>query len=166
MDKRLLVAVIAALFLGAVLAPVILSQQGPLVQLAQEKSFEVDDGFFYRTEITRLPAHLEITENESRIGLSVEPYMLEFGILPKNITATKQIDIANKKDGPVKVKFRVYGNISPFIEISKDFILDSQANTSVMVKAKGEDVGAYTGEVRMIVKRPKNGWAEWLLYLA
>jgi hypothetical protein len=149
----------------SILLPIISSYQRPPNQIVKERVFEVIEGPFFRTEITRLPASLEITSNENEMRIPNEPFTLEFGVLPKNITSNKIISVINVEETPVKVKLKRYGNISPFIDTGNDFVLGPYENRSVMVKASGDIFGIYEGEVQVITKRPKNVWAEWLLHL-
>jgi hypothetical protein len=117
--------------------------------------------------VTRLPALLEVSENMSRVGISVDPNILQFGILPKNITTQKILYITNGNKVPVKVNLKVYGTISPFVKFNKNnFILSPNQNISVNVKGGGNIVGKYDGEVQVIIKIPKNWWSESLLFLA
>lgn len=164
--RRLLLGLVAIGILAiSVLVPVISSRQGPPTNFVQEKKFELSKGYFYRTEITRLPATFEVSTNKSRIGISVEPFLLEFGVMPKNITSKKIVDLKNSRESPVKVKLKSYGNISPFLQFRNDFTLDSNQNKSVRIKASGNKLGKYKGEVQVIIKIPKNRWAKWLLPL-
>jgi hypothetical protein len=71
---------------------------------------------------------------------------------------TRFINLANFKEKDAKISFKVYGNISPFVKFNKnDFILHPNENLTVEVSfhAEGVKIGNYSGEIDVVVQRPK-----------
>jgi hypothetical protein len=118
----------------------------------------------FNYETTKYPSSAEVssvlpTSDKLTIGVVVDPWNLNFGIIPagKNY-GTRFIDLTNMQEKDSKVSFKVYGNISPFVTFSKnDFILHSSENVTVEVHflAESANVGNYTGEIDVVIQRPK-----------
>lgn len=94
-----------------------------------------------------------------KIGVVVDPWNLNFGIIPvgKNF-GTRFIDLENPTDKDVKINFKVYGNISPFVNFTKnDFILHKKEKITIEVKFYAEQakIGNYSGEIDVIIQKPK-----------
>jgi len=130
----------------------------------QNKTFEKHSDLFFNYEIIRFPTSAEVSpyqpnQQKLSLGVVVDPWNLNFGRIPsgKNF-ATRFIDLSNLKEKDAKVIFKVYGNISPFVNFSKNnFILKPNESVTVEVKfyAEKAEIGNYAGEIDVIVKRPK-----------
>jgi hypothetical protein len=100
----------------------------------------------------------QVAENESKIGVSIDPFNLNYGILPLGSNNTKMLVINNYEKGPVKVSLYVSGNISPFITFSENnFILD-KTSKEVWIKMAGASEGNFTGTLYASIKKPLAGW--------
>ena len=114
----------------------------------------IKEGTFFREEITSYPAKIYVTENQSRLGMSVDTFHLDFGIVPVGSFTTKTITLKNDDERTSKVEVEVNGDISDLIEFNKNnFLLKGFEETEIKVKAIGRRPGNYTGEVSIkIVK--------------
>jgi len=128
------------------------------------RTFETHSDLFFNYEIIRYPSRVEVSEvissqEKLTLGVVVDPWNLNFGIIPagKNF-ATRFIDLANLREKDAKVSFKVYGNISPLVNFTKnDFILKPNESATIEVKfyAESAKIGNYSGEIDVIVQRPK-----------
>lgn len=132
-------------------------------EFVTNRTQEFKDELLFSVEITRYPAKLSVMQTE-KIGISTETFLLDFGILPKNLSARKSIELSNKDERIAKINLKVYGNITPFIEITpNNFILKENESKSVAIKAKALNVGNFTGEIQVIAKKSKFKLLEGLL---
>ena len=118
----------------------------------------------FKYEITRYPSGAEVVaaqpvEEKITVGVVVDPWNLHFGVIPAGDNfGTRFIDLTNLRERGAKISLKVYGNISPFVEFSKnDFILHKNENVTVAVNfyAKSAKIGNYSGEIDVIVQRPR-----------
>jgi len=157
-EKRLIALIIALLLLL-----LLLGKPQP-TEFVTNKTFTTYSDLFFNYEISKYPSRVEIAKAEPAkekitIGLTVDPWNLDFGIIPegKNF-GTRFINLANLKEKDAKISFKVYGNISPFVKFNKNnFILHPNENLTVEVSfhAEGAKIGNYSGEIDVIVQRPK-----------
>jgi hypothetical protein len=134
------------------------------VELVENRTFVTYSDLFFSYEITKYPSSVEIVEakpaqEKLTIGLTVDPWNLNFGIIPegKNF-GTRFISLSNLKEKDAKVSFKVYGNISPFVKFSNNnFLLHPNESLTIKVNfyAEGAKIGNYSGEIDVIVQRPK-----------
>ena len=158
--KKRLIALIVALILLLLL----LEYKPQPTEFVTNKTFTTYSDLFFNYEISKYPSRVEIAKAELAkekitIGLTVDPWNLDFGMIPegKNF-GTRFINLANLKEKDAKISFKVYGNISPFVKFNKnDFILHPNENLTVEVSfhAEGAKIGNYSGEIDVIVQRPK-----------
>ena len=156
--KVFLLAFVLALFIF-----VVIMRPGQK-EIVESMLVEESEDLFFVYQTTRYPASVEVIQTEPEkqgilIGLAIDPWNLNFGIVPIGSTGRRFIDLFNLQDDDVKVKFEVYGNISPMISFSKNnFILKKGKNSTVDTIAQTTDVdlpGNYTGEIDVILKKPK-----------
>lgn len=101
-----------------------------------------------------------------RIGISVDPDMLNFGVLPLGSSASKFILIENPDDRPVKVHvYQGVGSTGKIIHDRDNFMLYPGEQEKVTITAKGSETGNFSGNIVVGVKGIKNGWLEWILPL-
>ena len=163
--KRVLHAVILALIVAAIIAVnFFASYQKEPKGMVANKTFVSYSNLFFKYEITRYPTSVEVVpvkphEEELSLGLSADPWNLNFGIVPEGKNFGKRfVDLVNLKEKDVKVILRVYGNISDFVKFSKnDFILHPKENVTVEVGfyAEGASVGNYTGVIDIVIQKPR-----------
>ena len=113
--------------------------------------------FPFTYEIVRYPAKVEITkENGSlNLGMSADPWILDFGSFPPGIGSKKIINLENPTNKTYRIKLRAKGNISGMIKFDKNnFLLEKGEKTkvSVLLNSSLSRVGNYSGEVDVIYK--------------
>lgn len=130
----------------------------------RNRTFEKHSDLFFDYEITRYPSAAQVSpfqpnQEKLTLGVVVDPWNLNFGIIPKgNNFATRFIDLVNLREKDARIFFKVYGNISPFINFTKNnFILKPNESITVEVNffAEKAEIGNYSGEIDVIVQRPK-----------
>jgi hypothetical protein len=115
-------------------------------------------------EVTKYESRAEVTgvypsNKNLTLGVVVDPWNMEFGSIPYgNNTGTRFVSLENLKEKESKVSFVVYGNISHFVDFSKNnFILHSNETTMVEANfhANSSKIGNYSGEIDVMIKTPK-----------
>ena len=128
------------------------------------ETVEGSENPFFIYETVRYPSSVEILEkNQNRTGIFVgitgEPWNLNFGVLPRGIDERKFINLANHKEEIYKVEVIAYGNISPMISFDKNnFILHPNEEKKVEVflnTSLSTKTGNFTGEIDVVSKRLK-----------
>lgn len=151
-----------------------MSSQPHPKEFATNRTFETRSDLFFNYEITRYPSSAEVSEvqptNERIVlGVVIDPWNLKFGIIPAgNNFGTRFVVLTNREEKDAKISFKVYGNISPFVNFSKnDFMLHPEENVSIGTHfyATSAGVGNYSGEIDVIIQKPKydflyNFWGE------
>lgn len=118
---------------------------------------------FFNYKLIKYPTSVEIasvgTENVN-IGFVIDPWNLKFGVAPANGSSIKRyINIRNLEEDYNKIKLKVYGNISPLVNFSKnDFTLNKNESVAIEVTlyTDSAESGNYSGEIDVIIKTPKN----------
>ncbi len=104
--------------------------------------------------------------DDFRIGVSVDPDTLNFGILPIGSSASKFILIENPDDRPVKVHVQAEGDFPGKISYDRDnFVLNPGEQEKVVITARGTETGNFSGNIVIGLKGIKYGWLEWILPL-
>jgi hypothetical protein len=166
--KILLLAGVVSLSILAVSGFILLSENTAPEEYVQKITRESREDFFFKKDIIRHPARANITypqlENQTiKVGVSADTHELNFGLVIQNMTVRKFL---NLRTGDVNVKVCVvpYGSIKQFIEIEQnDFVMKTNESKQIMVEFSGDRVGSYTGEIDVIVKKPKHDFLEPLL---
>ena len=157
----LMISIITIIFL---LNLVISYNSGPM-EFVTNRTFENSTDLFFYYGITKYPTNVEITEPEPQesnllIGISVDLWDLSFGIIPSGGNFGKRsLILTNTQNRDAKVNLKIYGNISPMVNFSKNnFILHTNETVTIDVFCRTIDTtleGNYTGEIDIIVKYPK-----------
>lgn len=158
----LAVSIILVVFLSSFL---ILHGKPAPTEFVTNRTVEISGDLLFSYEATKYPSGVEIIkpklqESKLLVGLTVDPWDLKFGIIPSGGSfGTRHLILTNKQDKDVKVDLKVYGNISPMVSFSKNnFILSKNENVTIDVFCRTTDTtldGNYTGEIDVIIKRPK-----------
>jgi len=116
---------------------------------------------FYNYEITKYPSKIEIVDLRfknigNKIGLSVDSWIFDFGIIPIGGSVKKTINFESIEDKS-KVKLIAFGNISSMITFSKNnFYLKGNDKVDVLLNiTESPQLGNYTGEIDIIVQKNK-----------
>ena len=142
-------------------------------EFTQNQTIKEMENLLFRCEVVEYPSYVEVTnpemnESDIHVGMSVDPWELNFGALPLGSGSKKYINIANYEDNPRKVRMISYGNISSMIRFSENNIVlrkgDEKKITIFLNTSLGE-IGNYTGEVDAISKESKysflNKFVRW-----
>jgi len=132
-------------------------------EIVENMTFITNSDLFFDYEVTKYPTKVEITstkflEEGGLIGVVVDPWNLNFGIVPTGGSSVKrQIELFNTKEKAGKISFKVYGDISPLVSFSdNDFIIHENENLTVMIYLNtGNLIGNYSGEIDVVAKKPK-----------
>ncbi len=148
-------------------AAAVLSVPSPTGRLLDNQTVEFDENALFTYEISRYSSRVEISNNLS-LGFSLDPWNLNFGIVPKGGNMGRRfLTLQNSEDIPAKVQLKSYGNISPMIEFSdNNFLLLKEAPQSITITlntTKDTLPGNYSGEIDIIVKKPKYGFVKRLM---
>ena len=138
-----------------------LDPSGP-TELVNEKNISNYSNLFFDYKIIRYPTSAEIipaTEENINLGIVTDPWNIKFGVIPGNGSYVKRyINIKNTNGNYSKIKLKVYGNITPLVNFSKnDFVLNENESVAVEVNLYTEsaEFGNYSGEIDVIIKAPK-----------
>jgi hypothetical protein len=127
---------------------------------------EISGGIVYTglvaTErVSSYPVYAKVVgpENDT-IGIALQDYELDFGVLPQGVVARRTIDLGN--DGsPVKVGLWSEGNISGILSFSKqDFILDGPESVEIIINATEQ--GSFSGTMFVSSRIYNYRWLDWL----
>jgi len=116
---------------------------------------------FFDYRIERYPTSVEITSPSGNVtlGFVTDPWNLKFGIVPGNGSYIRRyINIKNSNEKYDKIKLKVFGNISPLVNFSRnEFVLNENESAVIEVRLKTDsaEYGNYSGEIDLIVKVPK-----------
>ncbi len=165
----LLVVFVLMIFIVGTLGFICLEETPEPENFVKNKSLEHDEGIFFVKDIVRYPAKGNVTplmrENRSiRLGIAAETYELNFGSIPQNLTVRKLINLRNNEDVPVKVCVLCYGGIKPLITVDKNnLILKKDEAKEIEIRFNATNIGSYTGEVDVVIKKPKYDPLAYLL---
>ena len=175
-NKKVHYAVFAAI-LGIVLilvfggiAAMLFSPKAPAT-FVKNQTMDTDENALFTYEINRYPANVRISNTTGEnitVGFALEPGSINFGIVPTGGSAGKRfITLQNIAEKQSKITLTAYGNISQMVQFSdNNFLLSKDAPKSIeiIIQTKNETMlGNYSGEIDIIVKKPKYGFAERLL---
>ena len=104
------------------------------------------------------------TNNITKVGISTDPYWLNFGKMIANKTnITKIIDIQNPLPYTILAEILVEGNASSFLIYPNDVLIRPKEKKSIYVKFYAKEVGNFTGNLSVKVIYPTNKLSEWML---
>jgi len=125
---------------------------------------EVKRGILFTEEITRYPIKLNVVPLEKgKLGISTETSILNLGEVPKGFVVRKSIKLKNEKKIPACVKVEVYGNVSAFIEVNPTSFVFKNETRTIEIIAKSEELGNYTGELEIKIRKIKYAWLSGLV---
>jgi len=133
-------------------------------EFVTNRTFLSYSDLLFNYEVSKYPSSVQVssvkpTQEKITLGVVTDPWNLNFGIIPAGNNSVKRlIDLVNKKGKDAKVNLKAYGSISPFVIFSKNnFFLHPKENISVGIDfyAASAKIGNYSGEIDVIVQRPK-----------
>lgn len=117
-------------------------------------------------EIIKYPTKVEIIDKNSdfKIGISLDPWLIDFGSIEEGMGGRRYINIVNDKDYVYKTRLTSFGNISKMIKFgNNNFLVESNKSLNVSVSLNALSPGNYTGEIDIVLKRFKYPIFNWLL---
>jgi hypothetical protein len=120
---------------------------------------ESESLLFYKTYV-RIPTRAIVipmnkTNQTLKLGIDTDTNELNWGKIPEGIKVVKLLDLKNPKKLDGKVNIFVYGDIKPYIVVDSKFILKSRETRNMELSFKSDKVGAYSGEIDVLVRVPK-----------
>jgi hypothetical protein len=135
--KRLVILLIVAFFITSSITSIVYS-------------------YFYIVESRTIDIYLTVTK-ENRIGLNTDSDALRFGIISRGSQGKRYLDISHKKDYPLKLNIRIYGDLADWISISdNNFVLNKNETKRITFTANVPSnaiPGNYTGRAVFLFKR-------------
>ena len=155
MKKLVIVVILLVIFLSGLL---FYKWPAPKIGFVTNMAIDRSENPLFLYETIKYPSNVEIIPSESstshRVGITGDPWNVNFGVLQPGINGKRFINVANYKELPYHVKLVSYGNISPMISFSEnDFILykgDEKKITVFLNSSLFTGAGNYTGEIDII----------------
>lgn len=128
-----------------------------------EESVDHSPGFFMINDIIRYPAKANVTpldiSKNITVGVAAQTSELNFGNVPQNITIRKFISLRNNEKTPVRICVLGRGDIAPHIQLTQgdDFVIQGNRARDMEMTFNSTDIGSYSGEVDIIVRKPRYG---------
>lgn len=136
----------------------------------QNQTSKVIEKKYFTIVLNRIPLSAQAydpanNELNYTLGIDASQDRLNFGVIPINAPAKKALKLSNTRNGPVKVRANIYGNISKYISLEdNNFILESTEKKDIMVHFTGaESQGTYKGELDVMIIIPTSSFAQKLL---
>ncbi len=130
-----------------------------------------DNDLFFTYEINKYPTSVEISnavDSNLSIGFSLDSASLNFGVVPVGGNIGKRfLTLTNLQESEAKMVFVAYGNISDMVGFNdnKFYLMPGVVKeVEIMLETKDDtQVGDYSGEINLVVKRSRYKLFEWLL---
>ena len=127
-------------------------------QIAKNQTVTSYRGLLFNLIVFRYPLKANITElNESKllIGISTDPFDLNFGTIPKGLIVRKYLKISNNDEIPGIGRIYIKGNISKLVSFSSTSLkINAFETKEIEVKLNATDIGFYNGEIDLVIKKP------------
>lgn len=105
-----------------------------------------------------------VTSADTKIGVAAQTDELNFGRIPLGGKSTKLIDISNGFKSRAKIKMKMSGNISEYIELSEnETLLGPEEIKQIRIMFNSKDAGNYTGKLEITTYLSKSGFSDPLL---
>jgi len=136
------------------------------------QSVDHSSGSFLIDDVVRYPAKANVTalnlsDRNIKVGVAAQTYELNFGNVPQNITVRKFINLGNGEKGPVRICVKARGNIGPHVYFNPgdNIILSGGEQKDLEVAFNSTRTDLYSGEIDLIVRKPKYGALDYFLFL-
>jgi len=127
----------------------------------QNQTSKVIEKEYFNIVLNRIPLNVETYDPKNdemnyTLGIDTSSDRLNFGTIPTKSPARKMLNMANERDGAVKLKLQAFGNISEYITFeTNDIILEPHTKKDIIVNFAGaEPEGVFGGELDVIVIVP------------
>ncbi len=126
---------------------------------------------FFIHETIKYPTNVSIIKlmdkSNITVGMTVDPWNLNFGVVPIGVESRRFINLANYKEENYKVEIHAYGNISPMISFDRNNIIlhknDELKITVSLNSTLSTEIGNFTGEIDIVSKGAKFSFLEVFL---
>lgn len=157
-----LIAIVLLVLVSGSITAFLFSPQTPTA-LVTNQTLATDENMLFSYEINRYPARVQISNASGQnitLGFALDPGSIDFGIVPRGGNMGKRfITLQNVAEEQSKITLTAYGNIAPMVKFSdNNFLLQKGAPKPIEIilqTQNGTELGNYTGEIDIIVKKPK-----------
>lgn len=105
-----------------------------------------------------------VTSADTKIGVAAQTDELNFGRIPLGGKSTKLIDISNGFKSNAKVKTKMSGEISKYVEIREnETLLGPEEAKQIRITFNSKDAGNYTGNLEITTHLSKSVFGDLLL---
>lgn len=96
---------------------------------------------------------MNVIEHKGQIGFNLDEDAIHFGTVQQDGVGLRDFNLTHGQDEPLRVKIRVKGNITKFLNISEtDFVLEKgeikQINLTIKTPMSAK-IGYYEGDMRV-----------------
>ena len=141
------------------------------INFVENETVEKTEDPFFIYETIMYPTNVSIIKLENKtnitLGITGDPWNLNFGVVPIGVDSRRFINLANYKEENYKVEILVYGNISPMVSFDKNNIIlhkgDELKVTALLNSTIATKKGSFTGEIDVISKGARYSFLEGLL---
>ena len=103
---------------------------------------------------------LEKTEN-IQIGISGDTWLLDFGEIYVGMGSRKYINVTVNDE--FKVSLKAIGNISQIVKFEKNNLIVEKGNVVLPIYVEPKKEGLYEGKIKIVFKKVKYPFLNWLL---
>ncbi len=139
----------------------------PRAEFVKNMTSESYGDLFFTYQVTRYQSDAEVSNNQTVVGITIDPWNLNFGIISSGGGGRRSIVLSNMQEKASRVDMQAYGNITPMVEFKKNnFVLHSNENVTVEIRfraANNTAVGNYTGEIDVVIRKPRYDFLYGLL---
>jgi hypothetical protein len=161
--KNIQTRILFLLVLVAAIVILLFAANPERAEFVKNMTSETYNDIFFTYQVTRYESGAEVSNRSGGstvVGITVDPWNLKFGIIPTGgSSGRRSMVLSNLQEKAGRVEMQAYGNITPMIEFEKNnFML--QKNESVKIEitfktAASTAPGNYTGEIDVVIKKPR-----------
>jgi hypothetical protein len=118
-------------------------------------------GLLVSEDVRTYPVMVKVVpQDNGTIGVALQDYEMDFGILSQGMVARKTIRLDSGSE-PVKVRVWPEGNISGIVNFSpSNFVLEGPREVEIAVTAK--ELGYYSGNIHISSAGSNYKWLRWV----
>jgi hypothetical protein len=169
--KNILMIILIILFFVLFILLSIFPESEVKTSFVTNLTVEKTEDLLFVYETVKYPSNVEIIKlrNKSNItvGITGDPWNLNFGFVPIGIESRRFINLANYKEENYRTEIRVYGNISSMISFDRNNIIlhkgDELKVTVLLNSTLSTRTGNFTGEIDIVSKGAKFSFLEVFL---
>jgi hypothetical protein len=131
------------------------------IVLAQD--IERSSNILFEYQTFSYPARVKVlgkTEN-MQIGVSGDTWLLDFGQIYVGVGSRKYVNITTNDS--FKVSLKAVGNISSIVKFEKNNFIVNGGNIAIPIYVEPKRPGFYEGRIKIVFKKVKYPFLNWLL---